>query len=541
MVRNKSAILLCVLVVTSIAAVPVSADSSVYGNPELSLSVSDNTYRSSESATLSIVASNNGRLEQGGPAQYEQEVQTAQSVQMKVLEEQIDAPIDVKTGTVTAGAIPDSGTGRFDFNIEIGAAEPGTYEIPVEVQYKYVRMVTYGGVDGPEYEWRTVTREKSVTVEVEDRPQFEVVNDDNNAVFAGDTGKLSFTLENTGTRTATSSSVQLTTQSPTIFFGTMQNPQSSTSLYVPSLQPGERANLAVQVGAAAETQAGSYPVNLAVSYENQNGVTETSDTLTTGVTVNPERTFEIRDIETKRFRVDEGEAKINAQVVNTGSGSVSNVAVRIGDTAVVTPTNGESAIGDLGPGESQPVSFTVSIPASAEPGTNTFPFIVEYENQDGDVRTTSSPIRKSISIGAEQDPFTVVNVSTAVSPGTTETVDVEVQYNGEEPISAANAKLFVSDPISTSDDGAYLGEMQPGETKTATFTVSAGSEATVKAYDASVEVRYDEADGDTKYTDGLPVGIALSPSSGGLPIPMSVIGVLALLGVGAIAVVYRRR
>ncbi|RDZ48792.1 hypothetical protein C5B91_21645, partial [Haloferax sp. Atlit-10N] len=152
----------------------------------------------------------------------------AQSVEMEILEEQIDAPIDVKTGTVTAGSIPDSGTARFDFNIELGNAEPGTYEIPVEVQYKYVRMVTYGSVDGPEYTWRTVTREKSVTVEVEDRPQFEVVSEGNNAVFAGDTGQLSFALENTGTRTATSSSVQLTTQSPTIFFGTMQNPQSST-------------------------------------------------------------------------------------------------------------------------------------------------------------------------------------------------------------------------------------------------------------------------------------------------------------------------
>ncbi|WEL26774.1 S-layer protein [Haloferax volcanii] len=540
MVRNKSAILLCVLVVTSIAAVPVSAESSVYGNPELSLSVSDNTYRSSEAATLSVVASNNGRLEQGGPAQYEQEVQTAQSVEMEILEEQIDAPIDVKTGTVTAGSIPDSGTARFDFNIELGNAEPGTYEIPVEVQYKYVRMVTYGSVDGPEYTWRTVTREKSVTVEVEDRPQFEVVSEGNNAVFAGDTGQLSFALENTGTRTATSSSVQLTTQSPTIFFGTMQNPQSSTSLYVPTLEPGERTNLSVQVGAAAETQAGEYPVNLAVSYQNQNGVTETSDTLTTGIAVNPERSFEIRDIETERFRVDEGEAKINAQVVNTGSGTANNLAVQIGNTALVTPTNGESAIGDLAPGESKPVSFTVSIPAGAEPGTNTFPFVVEYENQDGDVRTTS-PIRKSIAIEPEQDPFTVVGVNTSVSPGATDTVDVTVQYNGEEPVSATNAKLFVSDPISTSDDGAYLGEMQPGETKTATFTVSAGSSAVVKAYDASVEVRYDEADGDTRYTDGLPVGIALSPSSGGLPVPMSVLGVVALLGIGAIAVIYRRR
>ncbi|MCG1004952.1 MULTISPECIES: COG1361 S-layer family protein [Halobacterium] len=118
---------------------------------------------------------------------------------------------------------------------------------------------------------------------------------------------------------------------------------------------------------------------------------------------------------------------------------------------------------------------------------------------------------------------------------------VGIRYNGDQAVSATNAKLFVSDPISTSDDSAYLGTMEPGETMNATFTASAGSAALVKEYDASIEVRYDDADGDTKYTDGLSIGIPVSPASGGLPVPLPVIAGVVLIAAGGAYVLYRRR
>lgn len=538
---RREIVLLVLALVLVVPATPVVAENSVYGNTDISLSVADDTFRSSESATLSVVASNNGRIQQGASAQYEEEVKTAQNVRLTVLDDRIDAPIDVKTGTVVRGSIPDAGTAAFDFNIELGNATPGTYRIPVRVEYDHTRAVTDIGTGQPEHVETSFDKTEYVTITVEDRPQFDVVSEGNNAVFAGDTGNLSFTLENTGTQTATAASVRLSTQSGAVYFGSPSNAQGETSLYIPTLDPGETTTVSAQVGAGSETAAGEYPVDAVVSYENQNGVTEKSDTLTTGVQVRPERSFELRDVSTENFRVDENEARINATVVNTGPGDARNVAVQLGQTSTVTATNGESSVGDLAVGESAPVSFTVTIPASAEPGTNTFPFTVQYENADGDVRTTDTPVRKSIAIGPERDSFTITNVSTGVSPGGSDSVTVGIRYNGAEPVSATNAKLFVSDPISTSDDGAYLGTMQPGETKNATFTASAGSGALTKAYAASIEVRYDDTDGDTKYTDGLPIGIPVSPSSGGLPVPLPVIVVALLVVAGGAYVLYRRR
>ncbi|MFB6256847.1 MAG: COG1361 S-layer family protein, partial [Haloplanus sp.] len=163
------------------------------------------------------------------------------------------------------------------------------------------------------------------------------------------------------------------------------------------------------------------------------------------------------------------------------------------------------------------------------------------ENADGDVLTVSNRIRKTVVIGAERDSFEVSNVSTTVTPGGTAQLTADVRYLGDEPISAVNARLFTSDPLSTSDDGAFLGTMDPGDTTTATFRISATSDALPKQYASSIEVRYDERDGDTKFTDGMSIGVPVSEPSGGPPVPPVVIGVVVVLAVIGGVVWYRRR
>ena len=210
------------------------------------------------------------------------------------------------------------------------------------------------------------------------------------------------------------------------------------------------------------------------------------------------------------------------------------------DAGPVTPTNGESAVGTLEPGESVPVGFTAAIASDAEPGNNSFTFDVEYENADGDVQTAPNPLRKRASIDSERDRFQVGDVSTTVTPGGTARLTADVRYVGDDPVSAANARLFTSDPLSTSDDGAFLGEMEPGETVTASFRISATSDAIPKQYDASIEVRYDEADGDTEFTDGMPIGVGVNEPEGGPPV-LPIVGGVVLLAAVLGGVWYRRR
>jgi hypothetical protein len=525
--------------------VPVVGSSVVTGNPQLSYSVADDTFRANEETRLTVVASNDGNIEDGGVGRFEDQVQTARSVQMRVQQRAVDDDIEVKTGTVTAGSLGPGDTAEFDFDLEIGDAAPGTYTVPVEVTYRYARAIIYDETpSGPseiEYTWLDEEETIDLRIRVEERASFDVVSEGTNRLFAGDTGSLAFTLKNTGSRTAANASVRLSSGASGLFFGSPAAPSAETGVFVRSLAPGETRRVSVQVGATDDVTPGEYPVDAVVAYRDENDIAQRSDTLTTGVTVRAERTFSMSALSTTRFRVDESEAGITGEVTNTGPAPARNVVVRMRDHGTVTPTNGESAVGTLAPGESAEVRFTAAIAGDAEPGSNSLTFDVEYENADGDVLTASNPIRKTAVIDAERDRFEVSNVSTTVTPGGTAQLTADVHYVGDEPISAVNARLFASDPLSTSDDGAFLGRMAPGETATATFRISATSDALPKRYASSIEVRYDEQDGDTEFTDGLSIGVPVAEPSGGPPVPPIVVGVVVVAAVIGGVVWYRRR
>ena len=534
--RRVLLVLVAGLVVLSGVALPVAANKTVTGEPDLSVSSPTGPVQASERTTLTVTLANDGNLNRGvlDRPDFEREVQTARNVRVRLLESEIDAPIDVKTGTLAVGQIGPTDSTELEFTLETGTIAPGTYNLPVEVEYGYTTSIVFGQFEQPEFVRTSETIRTSVQLRVEDRAQFEVVSEGSNQLFAGDTGDLSFTVENVGSRTASRASIQLTSGTPGLYFGSPSAPQDQTSLFVRSLEPGESRNLTTQIGATGETRPGSYPIETVVIYQNTNDVRQESDPLRTGATVRPERTFVLRNLETERLRVDEREARITGEIVNRGEAMAHAVSVSMTDPGTIEPTNGESAVGNLAPGGSAPVAFTVTVPGDAEPGTNTVRFDVEYENDAGDLRRTDEPLRQSVTVGPEREQFEIVGVATTISPGGSATLDVEVRYAGAAPVSAVNAKLFASDPLSSSDDGAFLGRMAPGSTATASFRVSAAGSALVKEYASALQLRYEEADGDTRFTDDISIGVPVSESEGGgpplVPIAVGAVVVLALAG-----------
>jgi hypothetical protein len=208
---------------------------------------------------------------------------------------------------------------------------------------------------------------------------------------------------------------------------------------------------------------------------------------------------------------------VTGTVVNTGPAPAYNTVVSLSSQGEITATGPESAVGDLAPNGSSRADFRLAVSEDAEPGNRSLTFGVEYENEDGDVRTTETPVRKSVTVGEEVDDFEVVGVDTSVTAGGSGELRVDVRNTGGETVEDSNAKVFLNDPLSSSDNSAFLGEMEPGETKTAVFTVSATGDAVAKEYAASMEVRYDDATGDTGLADGMSFGLPVSSSSGGVP------------------------
>jgi hypothetical protein len=525
-----------------LSAAVVAADEIVVGQTELVASSPDGDFQPQSSQTLTVTITNDAKVQRGGPTSYEQEVKNARNIRVEVLEDEIDAPISVEAGAQTIGSLPGGGETQLRFPLEVGDVEPGTYRVPVRVEYTNTRAISYDPSSPADVERqnRDVDETKFVTITVADEPRFGIVSEETNRIFAGVTGEFGFTVRNVGTEPATDAIVSLSTNTPGVFFGKQSSASPDSSVYVSALDVNETASFSVNVGAQEDVSPGTYPILATVEYEDGNGITGQSDTLSAGLRVRPERSFSLRNVTTSDFRVDEPEATIRAELVNEGPAPAQNVVARLESTGGVTVTNGETAVDDLAVGEAKPVSFTVSIPEEADPGSRSFAVDVEYENADGDLRSLSTPLRESLAVEPERDRFEVVSTNTSVTPGGSETLTVTLRYRGDEPVSNVNAKLFTSDPLSSSDDGAFLGTVEPGETITAQFTVSASGDAIAKQYDSAVEVRYEESDGDTRFSGTLSVGVPVSEAeSGGFPtLPAAAVALLVLGGAGT--VIYRR-
>jgi len=563
------------LVVAFVSAVPVGAqsavtgESQVVGSPDIDVSVTDNRLGTGEVEELTVTLSNSGDIRRGGPQVFQERVKTARNVRVSIDEEELDAPIDVKTGTVVLGDVADGQPRTATFRVETEEdAEPGRYSVPIRVEYvstllvDYLKTSTPPGYTSPSYRGEneeTVVKEAEVVFESE--PRFDVVSESASGLYAGDTGNFEVTVRNTGDETARDATVRFESGSTNLGFGSLTNPRNSATVSAggaggdvevvdgeveavagegSDIAPGESATVSVKMNAVSEATSGFYPVSVSVEYLNDNGVEEVSDSIRTQVQVGEERRFRIEDLQTESLRVDENDAVVTGNVVNTGAATARNVVVTVSSEGSITATGSQSAVGDLAPGESKPVRFTVAVAEDAEPGSRSLTFNVEYENDEGDLRTADEPVRKPVSVGEELDSFEVVSVDTSVSEGGSDSVEVEIRNNGENNVSAVNAKMFVNDPLSSSDNSAFLDEMEPGETKTAVFRVSATGDAVPKEYDASLELRYEDRTGETELTDGISFGVPVAESSGGLPIPFVVAGLVVVAASGGIFV-YRRR
>jgi hypothetical protein len=556
--RRLVALVLAGTLLLSVAPTVAAQESQVIGSPDIDLAAADNRVGPSERGALTVAVSNGGDVQRGGPAPFTDRVTTARNVRLSVVEDQVDAPIEFKSGIFLLGAVSTTRPATATFQLETGEElEPGTYEIPIRVTYDYTRIVTYEETRTPPgYESPAFSdsfRDHVVTVElVVERDSRFAVEASSSDVYAGDTGQLSVELTNTGTETARDAALRLTSGSPSVFFGPQTNPMQSTTVFVSELAPGESTTAIVKVGAIPETTPGSHPVEARVVYENDNGVTTKSDPLPTNVSVGAERRFTVENVETERLRVGEDDVVVTGEIVNHGPAPASNAMVNLAarssagspgasdgasPAAARSPirvTNAESGVGTLEPGESEPVRFKLAVSEDAEPGSQTLQFVVDYENSDGDLRQSTSPIRKSVAVGAEQDQFTIVDVETGVSAGSADTLTVTVENTGETTVSDANAKLFVSDPLSAPDNSAFLGDLEPSETTTVTFEIEAAGEAQAKAYAGSLEIRYDDGSGDSELADGMQVGVPVAPGSGGLPFTYVGIGLGVVVLTGGV-------
>ena len=379
----------------------------------------------------------------------------------------------------------------------------------------------------------TVGESASITVPLEAHPEMTfAVSDIESSLSIGGTDTVSGTITNTGPMTATDAVVQ---------FDETETAQTVGSGYaVGSLAPGESADFSFQVSVDEGTNAGPKQFGIQTSFRNADADQMQSGVVDIRVPVGAnDPGFEVRDVEST-LRVGE-QGSLEGTIVNTHDTSASNAVVTFSDPGpTVTPVEESVAIGSLGPGETANFSFDVEVTSSADAGPRQFDLGVSYRDQDNAVRD-SGAIPTQVGVGPQSPEFDVEPVDGSLSAGSGGTFEVTVTNTREFTVSDVSAKIYTDSPLSTSDDEAFIDELEPGESQTVVFQLSADGGATEKTYPVNMDFQYDDDESDTIISDTyqIPVNVTSGSGSG---LPLGLIGlVVVLLGGGLGGVLYYRR
>ncbi|WP_245957230.1 COG1361 S-layer family protein [Haloplanus rubicundus] len=534
---HRSMLLVVLVVLATVAATGVvagqSSSGTVIGRPTVEVFSSTTEVEPGTRTDLDLVLSNDGRLNRGGPAEYEQRVTTARGVTVDV--DAGDTPFEVNTGPVAVGEAPRGTTAVDPISITVPEdVDPGRYRIPVTVSYSYTVSVEYSAVGSPEYNDLTSEETRYVTLRVRDQPQFDVI-ESTSTTQIGDTGTVTVTLENDGTRTARDASVVLSSSTDELTFG---SGSSSSTGYVGAWEPGTNATVAYTVTFDDDAALRNYSLSATVEYEDTDGIARTTEPLAVGVRPNREQAFAIRDTEAT-LRVGE-DGRFAGTVVNRGPDTARQpVVVFRSSNPNVNVESTEYALQTLEPDEAGEFAFDVTISDAASATTQQFNVSVRYRNARDEVRQ-SDPLNERVAIQPQRDRFSVEAVNRTVVAGGTTTLELRVTNEGDEPLRDVEAKAFVQSPLSSDDDEGLVSALAPGESATFVVGLSASGSALEKTYPVSIDFQYELPDGDTEVSKTYRVPVSVEHrEGGGLPFLPITVGALAVTGVGLV-VWYRR-
>jgi hypothetical protein len=242
--------------------------------------------------------------------------------------------------------------------------------------------------------------------------------------------------------------------------------------------------------------------------------------------------FRVTDINST-LRVGE-KGDITGEIENVGGEDATNAEVQFPtDAENLFPQETAVAVGDIEAGESAEFRIPIEVGSEAEAVPKRFDLPVSFRDENG-IRQTDDDPEFLADIGPERDTFGVEAVNRTITAGSGTTFEVTFTNNREETLTDIEPKLFTDSPFSSSSDEGFVESLDPGESETVRFDLSAEGSATPKTYPVTVDVRYQDAEGNSQITDSyrLPIEVLEPEESGGL----GSLGTIAMLVVSLLAV-----
>jgi len=302
------------------------------------------------------------------------------------------------------------------------------------------------------------------------------------------------------------------------------------------IAPGQSFTFQFLLSIDSEAAEGVYQLALELTYRSARELQETSETVYISIPI-WRGELHIQTVVTTPPKVYPGSRQVAlaVMIINSGRGAVKNLEVSLDlqDPFKASSTGSDRAfIGTVEPGQPSQVQFLLDIADDAEAGN--YPLKLEAVIE-GSNQTTIGTVDFAV---AEKAEFTLLSITPeAVHAGDSGiTLRVTVKNVGRIKAESVRVQLMAGNYFSgTLSD--LLGTMNPGETKTAFFTVDVDGKAVPQQY--TVDLRLDWTQDEVYNLNGtVPLSIAVKEASP--PFLLIMIGVL-VIAVVIFSVLGRRR
>lgn len=505
---NSRRVIIVALLLLSISGTAAAVD--VVGRPDIEVIASDNRVTPGETTELDIFLNNAGRLFHGGPSSAEERVKTARGLTLEL--GQGDAPIEVLSSRRAVGTVTEGVHGPIRYRLSVDEdAEPGTYTLPIVMEYRYTAVVEDADSDSPRYSSYTRRVRRQVTLVVEDNARFEVVGVESN-VSVGGSGELTLRLKNTGSESVRDARVSVSSSSNDVRFGNT----SGSERFIGGWSAGETQEVNYRIGLSRDASTNNLPLQLTVTYVDMDGDEGSSDTLVFGLSPRMDRRYDF-DV-SGRLHAGEQDS-LTGTVTNTGDIWVNRSRVVLLEGAL-SPGDRENAVGDLGPNESSRFRFTVDAPNAS--GAVVASFVVEYRDRDGELwRSNVHDVVVDV-VGSRA--FGVETLNRSFTVGQTSTLTVIVENRLDSVVRDVTVGLGVQEPLSSEDSNAFVRRLEPNETARLDFELEVGGDAVPKLHPATLNIRYRTPEGEIRSSTGYVVGVDVEEEGADLPIlPLALI------------------
>jgi hypothetical protein len=278
-----------------------------------------------------------------------------------------DFPFVMKgVSTLTAGNLCYGETRTVEFPIRVDqSATGGFYQLKVENDYESSSFVQFSG-------------SSTLNLFVSGRPVINalIVNSVPLDVYAGDTATITVKIDNVGSYDARTLNAMLTAKAP------IEAKWAKSEASIPLLAPKDSRTADFSVEVPKDAESGNYPLNLIVSYLDEN-LAEKTVVFDLGLVVRKKALFETSDGGSDRLYANTNSAAVKIQLENTGTDTARKLTARILPTFPFSTDGSVRYVEELGPGKSAPLAFTVDVDKDANPGEYSLDLLVDFEDAQG--------------------------------------------------------------------------------------------------------------------------------------------------------------